>query len=666
MPSPRSGIVIVDDDEVVRELVIEAVAPLRRPTVGLSSGEALLEFLNTGLPELIIIDLMMPGMSGLDTIEALRSQPRQATVPIVVLTGLSSEEVAAAFSAGADDYVTKPFQRNELVARVKRQLTAHRRLDELNARERDLETVMDLVQRMGQPDNIRQVLLQMVTRVSEMCNADRVSLVLSQGANDIAFVVASSDDPDLKDLPIRLKDYPEISQCAEQQVPILLQDAPNDPLFRSRGGQRQPPFHSMALAPISNSETTTGVLFVRSRAKNALAPRQLSLLQTLGRAARIAIDNARLLSSLRAESQQSVEAKRQAERRMRVFQPYAEFFRTAAEGMVVIEPSGRILFANPRAREMAGGTARLEGANVADFLYPTEHGKAKRLAQAFRNNILPTGIDIKVRAAEGPRTLNVNSSATLRGSRRVLLTFRDATRERQTEQELTQTKMFLERVIDSSVDAIVSAGTDGRVLIFNRAAARIFGYEPSDVIQKMHVERLYPPEGARDVMRQIRGASNGGKDRLEDYQVNMMDSFGKLVPVRISAALIFERGKAVGSVGIFTDIRDELRMAADLREAQDELKEQEKNMAVAQLAGTAAHELNQPLTSIIAYSELLDRKMDPNSPLKECTSIIMSQAERMADIVRKIGQITRYETMSYVGKAQILDLDKAAKPISER
>ena len=69
----------------------------------------------------------------------------------------------------------------------------------------------------------------------------------------------------------------------------------------------------------------------------------------------------------------------------------------------------------------------------------------------------------------------------LREEGAVLCTFRDVTNERKTEIELKQTKEFFERVIDSSVDAIVSAGLDGRVLLFNRAASRVFGYEPKDV-----------------------------------------------------------------------------------------------------------------------------------------------------------------------------------------
>jgi signal transduction histidine kinase len=82
---------------------------------------------------------------------------------------------------------------------------------------------------------------------------------------------------------------------------------------------------------------------------------------------------------------------------------------------------------------------------------------------------------------------------------------------------------------------------------------------------------------------------------------------------------------------------------------------------VAELAGATAHELNQPLTSVMGYAELLMRKIGEDSPAFRAASVIHSEAQRMAEIVRKIGKLTRYETKSYVGEQRILDLDRASE-----
>ena len=93
---------------------------------------------------------------------------------------------------------------------------------------------------------------------------------------------------------------------------------------------------------------------------------------------------------------------------------------------------------------------------------------------------------------------------------------------------------------------------------------------------------------------------------------------------------------------------------------------QDSRQLVSELAGAAAHELNQPLTSVLGFSELLLRRTPENDKGREELVTILREADRMAQIVRKIGKITRYETKSYVGHAKILDLDRASGEDSQR
>jgi PAS domain S-box-containing protein len=421
-------------------------------------------------------------------------------------------------------------------------------------------------------------------------------------------------------------------------------------------------FSSLALMPILHEHGPMGVVFLRSRRKAAFADHEMALVHTVANATAIALRNARILQSLRDETQQSTFARVEAERRVQLFQRYADFFESAADGMVVIDGTGRVLFANPRAREITGfSESELVDLEFYNLIGPGEHERAQRLLRGFREGIYPRGVDIALGTKDGQLiTISVSFSSVLHEDNAVLFTFRDVTVERKTAIELQHTKEFLERVIESSVDAIVSADMRGQVLLFNRAAARIFGYQPSDVIGTS-VEKLYPGSGAREVMRRIRDPNVNGPGRLEDYRVDMVSITGEVIAVKLSAALIFENGKPVGSVGIFTDIRDKLRMEARLLNAQEELRNREKQAIVAELAGAAAHELNQPLTSVIGYAELLRRNLQTNKQLYNAATVILGESERMAEIVRKIGKITKYETKSYVGGAKILDLEEASE-----
>ena len=130
--------------------------------------------------------------------------------------------------------------------------------------------------------------------------------------------------------------------------------------------------------------------------------------------------------------------------------------------------------------------------------------------------------------------------------------------------------------------------------------------------------------------------------------------------------LVLENGRPIGSVGIFTDLREKLRIQAELERAQDELRSREKQALIAELAGAAAHELNQPLMIVGAYAQLLQRQVEADAEAKKTAEVITSEAQRMADIVRKVGSITKYETKSYVGEAKILDLELASAEKGER
>lgn len=134
---------------------------------------------------------------------------------------------------------------------------------------------------------------------------------------------------------------------------------------------------------------------------------------------------------------------------------------------------------------------------------------------------------------------------------------------------------------------------------------------------------------------------------------------GQLVPVLLSASIIYEDGEPVGTVGILSDIRDRLSIEQRLAQAQEKLLLTEKQAVIADLAGTLAHELNQPLTSVMGYAELLKRRLAEGDASHRAVDTILQETERMATLVRKIGKITRYETKPYIGSTNILDLDKS-------
>ena len=112
-------ILVADDDVDIRELVEFKLSTLGHEITAVSDGQAAIEACQAQRPDLAVLDVMMPGVSGLDAIRAIRADPNLADLPVILLTARAQEsDVETGFDSGADDYITKPFSPRELASRV--------------------------------------------------------------------------------------------------------------------------------------------------------------------------------------------------------------------------------------------------------------------------------------------------------------------------------------------------------------------------------------------------------------------------------------------------------------------------------------------------------------------------------------------------------------------
>ena len=117
---PREHILVVDDEEDILELVEFNLVRGGYAVTCVSSGEEALDVARSKLPHLIVLDLMLPGVDGLEVCNLLKNDGKTAHIPIVMLTAKGEEaDVVAGLELGADDYITKPFSPRVLVSRVK-------------------------------------------------------------------------------------------------------------------------------------------------------------------------------------------------------------------------------------------------------------------------------------------------------------------------------------------------------------------------------------------------------------------------------------------------------------------------------------------------------------------------------------------------------------------
>lgn len=113
-------IAIVEDDRDILELIALHVQKAGFKAKKFTDGESFLRYLSTDVPDLLILDLMLPDIDGLELCKTLRNSPATSKMPIIILTAKIDEtDKIVGLELGADDYVTKPFSPRELIARVK-------------------------------------------------------------------------------------------------------------------------------------------------------------------------------------------------------------------------------------------------------------------------------------------------------------------------------------------------------------------------------------------------------------------------------------------------------------------------------------------------------------------------------------------------------------------
>ncbi len=123
----KGSILVVEDEDDIRELLRYNLAKEGYQVTGTASGEEALKSVKISFPDLILLDLMLPGIDGLEVCRVLKGEARSRHIPIIMLTAKGEEaDIVAGLELGADDYVTKPFSPRVLLARVRAVLLRRR------------------------------------------------------------------------------------------------------------------------------------------------------------------------------------------------------------------------------------------------------------------------------------------------------------------------------------------------------------------------------------------------------------------------------------------------------------------------------------------------------------------------------------------------------------
>ncbi|MFH1596816.1 MAG: PAS domain S-box protein [Pseudomonadota bacterium] len=330
------------------------------------------------------------------------------------------------------------------------------------------------------------------------------------------------------------------------------------------------------------------------------------------------------------------------------------------EGILMVDENQRILFANSRMAEIVGRPKEeLMGKGLGEILSPQHHRMAADLARMVEEGYQEESqfcSTLDRPDSEGESRVFETCIRASRFGKNILtcLYLRDLTYRIKIHEQLQKTNIFLNNIIRCSVDGIVVIDTKGNPLIFSEGAERILGYKAGEIIaDKEGLRRFYPIELAREMKRRMLSDEYGPTDRLNTTQISLYNKNGEEVAVNFSAAIIREKGREVGSVGIFSDLREHLKMRKELEESRIQLMQAEKIASLGRLAAGVAHEINNPLAGILIYAEILKRDMEEEDAGHQHVAEIINQTLRCKQIVTRLLEFSRQS----LGQKTLVDMN---------
>jgi two-component system, NtrC family, sensor kinase len=319
------------------------------------------------------------------------------------------------------------------------------------------------------------------------------------------------------------------------------------------------------------------------------------------------------------------------------------------EGILMVDENDRVIYANAKMTEILEHSKdELIGKDVGELL-PSQHVNimhdlVRRVDPEhpeqlrFCSTIQPASASQQDYRAFETCIIVSRAGANIM----TCMYFHDLTKHIEIERQLYDAYSFLNNIIKSSADGIVVVDASGNILIFNESAERILGFKAEEVIGKPVAQsKVYSPDLAREIMRRMRSSEDGPPGKLISTRITLVSKDGGQVPVNFSAAIIEKNDREIGSVGIFSDLRERLKIRKELEEARTQLMQAEKIASIGRLASGVAHEINNPLSGILIYADLLLKDLAHNPGWSEDLQEIITQTLRCKQIVGRLLDFSR-------------------------
>jgi len=222
-----------------------------------------------------------------------------------------------------------------------------------------------------------------------------------------------------------------------------------------------------------------------------------------------------------------------------------------------------------------------------------------------------------------------------------------------TAEELARTFNFQKNLIDSSIDGILGCDKEGVVVTYNKSLELMLGFSKDEVVRTMTFPHLFAAGEAKRFKEALFSEENGGRNRLDLFEANLLSKTHDKIPVQLSATALFEGPEEVGMVSFIRDLREMRRLEQQFAD-QTRLLHQDKMMSLGRLAASVVHEINNPLAGILNYVRLMIKILSRGAPnpeqmekFQKYLGVVESETDRCSRIVGNLLAFSRKSKMEF-------------------
>jgi signal transduction histidine kinase len=294
-------ILVADDRSDNVTLLVRYLEYEGYQSITAQDGEETLIKAQDETPDLILLDVDMPKKNGFAVLEEIRANDDLKHIPIIILTAarLDSADVQEGLNLGADDYITKPFDRRELMARIRTKLRVKEAEDATRRRNRELSLLPEIGKELSARTDIKDIAHILLKRTAETLGAvqGHMLMVAKDGSVTESYQFSVLDG-EVEQINLQKNLFQHVFETRQG---VIVEDALNNEYWlMSENGQTR----SAVVAPLFGRRDLLGLLFLTHEQENYFSLDHLLLLQAIASQAAIAIENVRLYQNVTDEQKQ--------------------------------------------------------------------------------------------------------------------------------------------------------------------------------------------------------------------------------------------------------------------------------------------------------------------------------------------------------------------------